>query len=62
MEDLAKTDETDFQIGGDLYGVSVMQLKARLILLQDEILRVNAELSKKEAEMSAAHNLFSRSP
>ena len=50
--------ETGFEIGADLYGVSVEQLKARLIHLHAEIDRINNELMKKEKDISAAHELF----
>lgn len=50
--------ESSFEIGGDLYGVSVEQLKTRLIQLQAEIERINNELKKKEKDISAAHELF----
>ena len=50
--------ETKFEIGEDLYGVSVDELEARLGVLKGEITRIEGELSKKQAELSAANSLF----
>jgi len=52
--------ETKFQLGEDLYGVSIAQLKGRLHCLQSEIARTEAELLKKEKDISAAHEIFGR--
>lgn len=58
MSDDVRQSETGFELGEDLYGVSVAQLKARVGLLQAEIARIEAELVKKENDISAAHQLF----
>jgi len=53
---------TDFEIGEDLYGVSVAELKLRVTALGAEISRIEAELAKKQAELSAADKLFAQKP
>lgn len=50
--------ETVFQIGDDLYGISVAELKSRVGVLKAEIERIETELAKKETELSAADLLF----
>lgn len=50
--------ETMFQIGGDLYGISVAELKSRVGVLKVEIERIETELAKKETDLSAADLLF----
>lgn len=54
--------ETNFMIGEDLYGVSVDELKERLGVLRVEISRIEAELTKKDGELSAAQQLFGSKP
>jgi len=54
-----RQSDTEFKIGEDLYGVSVSQLSERLVVLQAEIGRIEAELIKKESDLSAADLLFS---
>ena len=53
---------TEFVIGEDLYGVSVAELQLRVVALEDEIERIRRELTKKEAERSAADKLFAQKP
>ena len=50
----------NFGIGDDLYGVSISELDQRINVLEDEISRIKAELAKKQAERSAADNLFAQ--
>jgi len=50
--------KVDFNIGEDLYGVSLDELKTRISILNDEITRLEQEFSKKEREKEAANNLF----
>lgn len=52
--------ETKFEIGEDLYGVSVDELRQRIGVLTEEIARIEGELSKKELELSAANTLFAK--
>ena len=52
--------ETQFVIGDDLYGVSVEELNERIILLREEIVRIEAELTKKQSELSAAEAFFKK--
>ena len=58
MSEEVRQSETMFQIGDDLYGISVDELNTRLSVLKDEISRIELELSKKSAELSAADLLF----
>lgn len=51
-------DGTPFQIGEDLYGLSVHELQARIEAYGAEIERLSRELEKKSAERSAADALF----
>ena len=45
-------------VGEDLYGVSVRELEARIILLRAEIDRTQDALTKKSRELSDAETLF----
>jgi len=58
MDDDVHQSETTFQIGEDLYGVSVDELNERLSVLKAEISRIELELTKKSADLSAADLLF----
>lgn len=53
-----RQSETVFQIGDDLYGISVDELKGRLNVLKAEIKRIETELAKKSTDLSAADLLF----
>ena len=53
-----RQSETMFQIGDDLYGISVDELKGRLNVLKAEIKRIETELAKKSTDLSAADLLF----
>ena len=57
-DDDVRQSDTKFQIGEDLYGVSVDELKTRTKVLEAEIARIEAELAKKSADLSAADSLF----
>jgi len=58
MRDDMGQSETKFDIGDDLYGISVDELKTRVGILKEEISRIELELAKKSAELSAADLLF----
>jgi len=58
MDDDVRQSETMFQIGEDLYGISVDELTNRLGILKAEISRIEVELAKKSADLSAADLLF----
>jgi len=58
MDDDVRQSETVFQIGDDLYGVSVDELNTRIGVLKSEITRIELELTKKSADLSAADLLF----
>jgi len=59
MTDDLSHSETKFDIGDDLYGVSVAELKTRITRLKSEVTRIEAELETKKRELSAANLLFS---
>jgi len=46
------------QPGEDLYGLSVSELDARIAVYREEIVRLEAERLKKQAEADAAHAIF----
>ena len=58
MDDDVRQSEAMFQIGEDLYGVSVDELNIRLAILKTEMSRIKAELAKKSDDLSAADLLF----
>ena len=53
--------ETNFEIGEDLYGISVEELKERVSVLKSEIDRIERELTKKQSDLSDAEQLFRKS-
>ena len=61
MSDMPQTG-TNFAIGEDLYGVSVLELTERLGVLRAEISRIETELTKKQSDLSAAEQIFGRKP
>lgn len=46
--------------GEDLYGLSVSELDERILIYQSEIVRLEAERVKKQAESDAAHAIFGK--
>jgi len=62
MSDELRQSETTFDIGDDLYGVSVAELNMRLDVLKGEISRIELELTKKSADLSAADLLLKPKP
>ena len=52
--------ETNFAIGEDLYGVSLVELTERLGVLKSEITRIEGEITKKQSERDAAHDIFGK--
>ena len=51
-----KPDEVP--IGGELGAMSVEELRARITVLEAEILRIKAALQSREGTYAAAENLF----
>ncbi len=51
-------NKTEFMIGEDLYGLSVDELKDRIDALKSEIIRLEAEMSRKSKERDAAEQFF----
>jgi uncharacterized small protein (DUF1192 family) len=48
------------EIGQDLSLLSVDELKARMVLMQDEIQRLEADIVQKNAKRAAADQFFKR--
>lgn len=59
-DDLPQSRKTAPSPGEDLYGLSVSELDERITLYQDEIVRLEAERVKKQAEADAAHAIFGK--
>ncbi len=47
-----------FQVGEDLYAVSVDQLTERITILDAELARIRGVLNKKSKELTIAENFF----
>lgn len=60
FDDEAPRPKRQIVAGEDLYGHSVAELEERIVRLNAEIERTQAELKKKTAERAAADSLFSR--
>ncbi len=58
--DLRKAGQA-FDVGEDLYGVSLAQLSERVDILKAEIIRIEAEIKKKGADLTAAEDFFKKS-
>ncbi len=58
MDDNLPRSETGPTPGEDLYGLSVEELKARIVTYREEVERLTKELAKKESERSAADMIF----
>jgi uncharacterized small protein (DUF1192 family) len=48
------------EIGQDLSLLSVDELKVRIVLMQDEIKRLEADIAQKNAKRAAADQFFKR--
>lgn len=57
-EKTMRQSETPISVGDDLYGCSLEELRERIRILQLEVSRTEAELSKKQTERAAADQLF----
>ncbi|KQW29288.1 hypothetical protein ASE36_12635 [Rhizobium sp. Root274] len=53
-----KKPKTEHQLGCDLSAISADELRHRISLLQGEIVRIEAEIERKEASRKAADSLF----
>jgi uncharacterized small protein (DUF1192 family) len=60
FDDDRPVKKTAHEIGQDLSMLSVDDLAARIDLLKQEILRLEADVEKKQAGRSAADSLFRR--
>lgn len=58
LEELEPRKRKDFEIGGDLSGFSVEELKELVAVLQNEIARIEAELAEKQSSRDAADSIF----
>lgn len=54
------TPKIEFQIGEDLYRISIDELETRISILKNEISRLQDELAKKKSERNAADELFKK--
>jgi len=59
-DDLPQPGESSPSPGEDLYGLSVSELDDRIGIYQSEIVRLEAERVKKQAESEAAHAIFGK--
>lgn len=59
-EDMPQSGTQAPSPGEDLYGLSVAELGTRIEIYQSEIVRLEAERVKKQAETDAAHAIFSK--
>jgi len=50
-----------FQVGEDLYGISVAQLTERLEVLAAETIRIERAIAQKNAELTTAETFFRKS-
>lgn len=58
FEDLPKANPKTHDIGQDLSALSISELEARILLLKNEIERLEAERIKKDKAKSAADGVF----
>jgi len=56
-----KREGARFQVGEDLYGLSVGQLQERINILHAEIKRLESEMTKKALEKQKADLFFRKS-
>lgn len=59
-DDLAPKPNKGFALGESLESLSVSELEARIVALQQEIERVQAEIGAKKAHEAAAAAVFKR--
>jgi uncharacterized small protein (DUF1192 family) len=59
-DDLAPKPKKNIAVGDDLRTLSVSELDARIVALQTEIERVQAEISAKKSHEAAAAAVFKR--
>jgi uncharacterized small protein (DUF1192 family) len=59
MENDVKSALENYHINEDLYGLSIEELKVRIKVFNNEILRFEKELLKKNSDLSEADQLFS---
>lgn len=52
--------KTSHEIGADLSAISVDELNKRVILLRDEIARIEAEITAKSSSRNVAESLFKK--
>lgn len=52
--------KTSHEIGADLSALSVDELKKRVALLQQEIARIDAEITAKSSSRNIAESLFKK--
>ena len=57
-EDARAKKATELVIGADLSTISVDELKERITLLKEEIVRIQAEIAAKQSSKDAAESVF----
>ena len=60
FEDDRPAKRVAHEIGGDLSVLSIEDLNARIVLLKEEIARLEADKEKKKSGRAAAQDLFRR--
>lgn len=58
IEEQPRKAPTAHQLGCDLSAISADELRRRIAELEAEIVRINAEITSKEASRKAADSLF----
>ena len=61
-EEMPRSSTNPPSPGEDLYGLSVSELDDRIETYRAEIVRLEAERTKKQAESDAAHAIFGKKP
>ncbi len=57
-EDARAKKATELVIGADLSTISVDELEERITLLEEEIVRIRAEIAAKQSSRDAAESVF----
>jgi len=59
--DKSAPQDGDYKVGQDLYSASVDDMQGWTVVLRREILRLEAEIEKKQQERAAADSIFKKS-
>jgi len=58
FDDEPRKTMTKHEIGAELSAISADELRQRIVLLEQEIARINGEIERKQAGRKAADSLF----